>query len=88
MLFTLDSLVFHCQIHAVVFYASEPHPFARCSHVKLHTHNNEEKVFVYTEIHVFQALFVQEGSYEDSVGKRHSTGEYEALSCKNEGKYL
>ena len=55
-------------------------PFAPRSH--------EEMVFVYMEIHVFLALLVQEGSYEDSVGQRHSTGEYEALSCKNEGKYL
>ena len=43
---------------------------------------------MYTEIHVFLALLVQERSYKDSVGHRHSTGEYEAVSCKNEGKYL
>ena len=40
---------------------------------------------MYTEIHVFPALFVQERSDKDSVVQRHSTGEYE---CKNEGKYL
>ena len=34
---------------------------------------------MYTEMHVF---LVQERSYEDSVGQRHSTGEYEAVSCK------
>ena len=48
-------------------------------------HNNEEMAFVYTEIHVYLALRVQERSYENSVGQRHSTGEYEAASCKNEG---
>ena len=43
---------------------------------------------MYTEIHVFLVLLKQERSYEDSVGQRHSAGEYEAVSCKNEGKYL
>ena len=37
---------------------------------------------------VFLALLVEEKSYEDSVEQRHSAGEYEAVSCKNEGKYL
>ena len=55
--------------------------------MKSHTHNNEEMAFVYTEMHVFLALLVQERSYEGSVGHRHSAGEYEAVSCKNEGKY-
>ena len=56
--------------------------------MKSHAHNNEEMALVYTEIHVFLALLVQERSYEDSVGQRHSAGEYEAVSCKNEGEYL
>ena len=43
---------------------------------------------MYMEMHVFLALLVQERSYEDSVGHRHSAVEYEAVSCKNEGKYL
>ena len=37
---------------------------------------------MYTEIYVFLALLVQERSYEDSVGQRHSAGEYETVSCK------
>ena len=63
-------------------------PFAPRGHVKSHAHNNEEMVFLYTEIHVFLALLLQVRSYEDSVGQRHSAREYEAVSCKNEGKYL
>ena len=35
---------------------------------------------MYMEIHVFLALLGQERSYEDSVGHRHSAGEYEAIS--------
>ena len=54
--------------------------------MKSHVHNNEEMEFVYTEIHVFLALLVQERFYEDSVGQRHLAGEYEAV--QNEGKYL
>ena len=38
--------------------------------------------FVYTEMHVFLALLVHERSYEDSVGQRHSAGEYQSVSCK------
>ena len=37
---------------------------------------------MYTETHVFLALLMAERSYEDSVGHRHSAGEYEAVSCK------
>ena len=36
--------------------------------------SNEEMACVYTEIHVFLALLVQERLYEDSVGQRHSAG--------------
>ena len=32
--------------------------------------------------HVFVALPVQERSYEDSVGQRHSAGEYEVFYAK------
>ena len=53
--------------------------------MKSHAHNNEEMAFLYTEIHLFLALVVQERSYEDSVEHRHSAREYEAVSCKNEG---
>ena len=56
--------------------------------MKSHTHNNEEMAFVYMEMHAFLALLIQERSYEDSVGHRHSAGEYEAVLCKNEGKYF
>ena len=45
-----------------------------CGHMKSHVHNNEEMEFVYTEIHVFLALLVQERFYEDSVGQRHLIG--------------
>ena len=65
-----------------------PTPFAPRCHVELHAHNNKEMAFVYIKIHVFLALLVQERSYENSVGQRHSAGEYEAVSCKYEGKYL
>ena len=64
-----------------------PTPFAPRGHVKSYTHNNEEMAFVFTEMHVFLALLMQEMSYEDSVGLRDSAGEYEAVSCKNKGRY-
>ena len=83
MFFTLVSLVFHCQIYAVVFHVRAP-PLLLLAVA----HNNEEMAFVYMEIHVFLALLVLALSYEYSVGHRHSAGEYEAVSCKNEGKYL
>ena len=67
---------------------ASPTPFAPRSHVKSHAHNNEEMAFVYRKMHVFLALLVQERFYKDSVAQRHHTGEYEAVSCKNEGKYL
>ena len=68
------------QFHGCV----SPTPFSPRGHVKSHANNNEEMAFVYTEIHVFLALLVQERSYEDFVGQRDSAGKYEAVSCKNE----
>ena len=67
---------------------ASPTAFAPRGHVKSHANNNEEMAFVYTEMHVFLALLVQERSYEDSVGHTHSAGEYKAVSCKNAVKYL
>ena len=67
---------------------ASPTPFSPQGHVKSHANNNGEMAFVYTEINVFLALLVQERSYEDFAGQRHSAGKYEAVSCKNEGKYL
>ena len=52
-----------------------PTLFDPCGHMKLNAHNNEEMAFVYTEIHVFLALLMQEKSYEDSIGQRHFAGE-------------
>ena len=55
--------------------AREPHPL--CSSRSRETHNNEDMAFVYRStrnVHVFLALLVQERSYEDSVGQRHSAG--------------
>ena len=77
MVFILVSLVLHT-IHAVIFHARAP-PLL-LGHVKSRAHNNEEMALVYTEMHVFLALLVQERSYEDSVGQWHSVGEYEAVS--------
>ena len=37
---------------------------------------------MYTEIHVFLALLVQQRSYEDSVRQRHSAGEYKSVHAK------
>ena len=65
-----------------------PTHFAPHGHVKSHVHIIIEFMHMYMEIHVFLALLVQERSCEDSVGQRHSPGEYEAVSCNNEGKYL
>ena len=37
---------------------------------------------MYTEMHVFLALLVQERSYEDSVDQRHSAEEYSCFIKK------
>ena len=69
-----------------------PTPFAPHSHVKSHAHKNEEMAFVYTEIHVFLALLVQEMSYKDSVGQGTPQGnmrlfhaKMNALKCRTLG---
>ena len=59
-----------------------PTPFALHSHVKSHAHKNEEMAFVYTEIHVFLALLVQEMSYKDSVGQGTPQGNMRLFYAK------
>ena len=45
--------------------------------MKSHAHNYNG-----VRVYVFLALLVQERSYQDSVGQRHSAGEHEAVSSK------
>ena len=73
MFFTLFSL-------ASSISRANPTPFAPRGHVKSHAH--EEMAFVYTEMQVFLALLVQERSYKDSVGHRHSAGNMKLFHAK------
>ena len=70
-LFFIASSILCARVSPLVLSRSREITYARA-------HNNKEMAFVYTEMHVFLALFVQERSYEDSVRQRHSAGEYKA----------
>ena len=65
------SHLFHLFFIATSISRASPTPFAPRGHVKSHAHN-EEMAYLYTEMHVFLVLLVQERSYEYSVGQRHS----------------
>ena len=58
-----------------IYFTGEPHRFCSSRSREITRDNNEEMAFLYTEIRVLLALLVQEKSYEDSVGHRHSAGE-------------
>ena len=82
----INILIYTCFSCFCILHAHKPHPFASHGHVKSHMHNNEEMVFIYTEIY-FELYSCMKGPTKIPFAKSTSQVNMN-LSCKNEGKYL